>query len=158
MTLHPDIARALIRHGTITAYNRHKCRCAECRARKSEYRLQRKGLPTLPRETPCVLPDGSVAPSQNAAARALGVSGRGIAYHLNRYGDLSSVGRHRGAPRSGPRKSVQIGDRSWPSRTALARYVGERPQAICKWIGRGDMDRLLGAIMRADAAAYRVAT
>lgn len=92
-------------------------------------------------------------PTQLAAANALGVTFGNISYHLNKWGNLDRVGigmgNHCGVTSSNA-QPVRLGDRQWPSRTDLARYLGRHRSTVDRWLARGDTDRILSALMHAD--------
>lgn len=147
-----------IRHGTIYAYKDRGCRCEKCRRANADScraRRQRKGKG--PAGCPVRSMTGQNFPSQRAAGRELGVSGSTICYHLNAHGNLDRLGCPPGGAAPGRCKPISVYGRTWPSNSALARYVGVRPQMLHNWIRRGQMDRLLAALMVADAAAARAA-
>lgn len=50
------------------------------------------------RATPVRGPDGQIYPSQAAVARAFGVHPGTVFYHIDRYGDLSRIGKGHGTP------------------------------------------------------------
>ena len=85
-------------HGT--SRYKHGCRCDNCRAANTAAsRAYRRRLGVMPMGNP-VEHDGTIYPSQKAAAAALGVTDVTIRAHLNRYGDLSRVkarAQHHGA-------------------------------------------------------------
>ena len=136
--------------GTTSAYV-CGCRCAECRAAKQAYNRaywRRQGR--TEKGNPCAT-DDKVFKSQSAAARALGVSTSTISYHLNRHGDLSRIGKPRGGTTGGNKVPVRIGPRTWPSRSDFFRYLGITEGVGRNWIRCGYADRLLAALMAADA-------
>lgn len=140
-----------IKHGTTSAYRRHGCRCTVCRdaarAFDREY-WRRRGR--QPIGNPCEA-DGKTFPTQREAAKALGVSKSAVTAALNRHGDLSRIGKGRGHSKGGRKNPVKIGPREWPSRKALAEYLGTTPDAVRGWIRRGNQDRLIAELMKADA-------
>lgn len=91
-----------------------------------------------------------------AVAQAAGVSQSVVYSLLNRHGSLDQLGVGRGAHhtnRSGGhnRKPVAWLGREWPSLTALAAEVGCSISTVTRWLDTGDDDRLLAALMAADA-------
>ena len=75
---------------------------------------------------------------------------------LNKHGNLDRLGMGRGrhhTNRSGGqnRKPVTLFGRQWSSRTALAAEAGHSISTVTRWLNRGDNDRLLVALMAADA-------
>lgn len=88
----------MISHGK--SRYKHGCRCDTCRAANTAYsRAYRRRMGMMPRGNPTEH-NGTIYPTQNAAAAALGVTDVTIRYHLNRYGDLSRVkakAQHHGA-------------------------------------------------------------
>lgn len=140
-----------ITHGTHAAYRHHKCRCEICvsfiRAYDREY-WRRRGR--QPKGNP-VEHDGVTYPTQADAARTLGVSTSAICAALNADGDLSRIGKTRGHSKGGRKNPVRIGPRVWPPRKALAAYLGESEDTVRGWFRRGCMERLIAAVMRADA-------
>lgn len=140
-----------IPHGTTTGYARG-CRCEGCKsAKRLANRRHWATLGRAPVGNPCQTPDGRTFPSQAAAARALGVSKSAISANLERYGDLSQLGkRPKGRPYGGKRP-VKVGKREWPSQAALARYVGTTDACVRDWLKRGRTELLIAALMKADA-------
>lgn len=144
-------------HGTITCYTHNKCRCDACRAAKSAAKqryLDKRGR--RPRGNP-VSHDGVIYPSETAAAKALGVTQRAISYHLNKYGHLGNMGKRMDRPDRRAGNPVRVGSREWKSRAALARYLGRRREVVRDWVAANDMDSLIAALMKADAANVRIA-
>ncbi|WP_313350231.1 hypothetical protein [Paracoccus sp. (in: a-proteobacteria)] len=83
----------------------------------------------------------------------LGVSTSAITYHLDRHGNLDRIGSPPGGKAPLRCKAVRIGEREWESQAALERYLGVKPGRVYDWLHRNQMDRLIAALMRADAAA-----
>lgn len=138
-----------IKHGTIGAYKRRRCRCDACRQANTEAsRRERRarGMPEM--GNPCRRGD-TIFRTQTEAARALGVSSNTVSYHLMKHGNLDRIGS------SGFRpvrcKPVRVGPREWPSRVELDRYLGLPRGTVSGWLCKGRLDALLGAVMRADA-------
>lgn len=152
-------ARGTIRHGTAYAYKRHGCRCDECRsvaiAAVTRYRRECGIRPVSEICNPCEK-DGTVYASQRAAAHALGVCDSTIEYHLSKYGNLDRVGGSRAHTKGGPRVPVKIGGREWPSRPEFAAYLGVPVTTLRGWLRRNDHQRIMGALMKADANAANV--
>lgn len=91
-----------------------------------------------------------------AVARAAGVTKAAVRYHLERHGNLDRLGAgqsRKGYPgwRSGNFAPVDKFGRHWPSQRALAREVGRPEGTVSWWIREGYDDRLLAALMAADA-------
>ena len=91
-----------------------------------------------------------------AVAAAAGVAPHTVISMLNKHGNLDRLGMGRGrhkTNRSGGqnRKPVALFGRQWSSRTALAADVGHSISTVTRWLNRGDNDRLLVALMAADA-------
>ena len=91
-----------------------------------------------------------------AVAAAAGVAPHTVISMLNKHGNLDRLGMGRGrhhTNRSGGqnRKPVALFGRQWPSHTALAAEVGHSVSTVTRWLNRGDHDRLLAALMAADA-------
>ena len=148
-----------MKHGTINSYKRHGCRCAPCRAAAtaSVTRYRRScGVRPIGETGNLCEKDGVIYPSQSEAARALGVAESTIAYHLTKYGNLDRVGAPRAHSKGGGAKPVRIGHREWPSRPEFASYLGVRVTTLRGWLRRGDMQRIMGALMKADAQAANV--
>lgn len=147
----------ITKHGTLSGYSYHHCRCDACRSVKSAYdqawRRSKKGV--TGRGNPVSSEKGTF-PSQAAAAKAHGVSERTIGYHLDQYGDLSRLGKTFRRPRATRARRITIGPRSWPSIALLADYVGSPPETVRGWLRRNDRQRLLAALMAADARAATV--
>lgn len=146
-------------HGTANAYYHHGCRCMDCRLFHRNYQREwrrRNGIhePGSPTEV-----NGRVYPSQAAAARALGRGPWVIRYHLDRWGDLSRVGKKPGrVHRMGGRKiPFNFMGRSWLSVSEFARCVGITCSTAHRWIKNGDNARLLAAVMKAEAKQARAA-
>ena len=155
--IHPDaLDPTSPRHGTVSLYNQG-CRCDKCRAGKAAYSRAWRNRNGCAPWGNIVAHKGKRYPSQAAAARALGVSERTIAYHLERYGHLDNLGKKMRRPDRETGKPVCIGTRSWPSRAAFGRYVGVTPDAARNWFERGDMQRIIAALMKADSEQQRVA-
>jgi len=90
-----------------------------------------------------------------AVAEAAGVTDHTVSYHLNRHGNLDRLGVVPGGNGGACGKVVNAFGRSWPSRTALAAYVGRSDGRVSCWIRQGRADLLLVALMAADARAGR---
>lgn len=147
----------LIRHGTQSAYRRHGCRCDICREAARAYDREywrRRGR--QPKDNPCEK-DGMEFATQRAAAAALGVSKSTITAALNRHGDLSRIGKGRGHSKGGRKIPVKVGPREWPSRKALAEWLGISEDTVRGWIRRGNVERLIAAVMQEDARRARAA-
>ena len=140
-----------IKHGTLYAYKNRGCRCDECRAVNSarcrEYHRSRN---RMPHGNPCQRGDQSFK-TQNDAAAAFGVSKSAISYHLNTHGNLDRLWTRSGGKNGGLKKPINIGGRSWPSRSALDRHLGLRIGTVGDWISRGQVERLIAAVMQAKA-------
>lgn len=99
---------------------------------------------------------GQIYIGARAVAAAAGVSPHTVISMLNKHGNLDRLGVGRGrhhTNRSGGqnRKPVARFGRQWPSLTALAVEVGHSISTVTSWLNRGDDDRLLAALMAADA-------
>lgn len=97
-----------------------------------------------------------------AVASAAGVTPHVVSYHLNRHGNLDrlGVGSQCGWPKDGRgarKRPVERFGRSWPSMSDLARHLGRPVTTIKLWLDTGDDDRLLAALMAADARKTRAA-
>lgn len=90
---------------------------------------------------------------QRAVAKAAGVSRHVVSYHLWRNGHLDNlgIGHVSGWPAGGNRRAVSKFGREWPSIAALAREIGRPVQTVQRWIAQANDDRLLAALMAADA-------
>lgn len=87
-----------------------------------------------------------------AVARAAGVRHSNVSYHLRVHGHLDLMGEdRRGAKNRGGSKPVAAAGRSWPNQRALAREIGRSDETVSRWIRDGHPDRLLSALMAADA-------
>ncbi|UFM64220.1 hypothetical protein LOS78_01735 [Paracoccus sp. MA] len=159
-----------IKHGTSTAYIRHKCRCDACRSAETERQRRWRArwiagvAGSRSQNSTVVVPvsvRGTVYPSITAAARALGVMPSTISGHLSKHGhcDLVGVGykgpnRNKGGHHSTP---CLIHGRKFRSIKAAADYLGVGYPGLYKAMTRGMSpavsDKLLVALMRADAAA-----
>lgn len=114
----------------------------------------------LVRGTSCpVSAKGKVYPSARAAARALKVCESTVIKHLREYGHLELVGKLRAGAKKGAkprnRKPITVGGRTFQTRRELAAYVGYTEQYLSRVLsgrdGQGPMERLIAAVMRADA-------
>lgn len=138
------------KHGTIYTY-KSGCRCARCRkANTDECRAYRQKCGITDPRNPCRI-GSTVHASQAAAARAAGVARSTITYHLNRWGNLDRLGNPPGTRDNGRCKPVRIGPRIWPSQTQLDEYLGVKVGTVSAWIKRGDIERIIEALMLADA-------
>lgn len=74
-----------------------------------------------------------------------------IDYHLRVHGNLNKLGiaQYRRNPQ-GAAKPVSVGDRHWPSHTALASDLGVSRTIVSRWINHHP-ERLLSALMTLDA-------
>ena len=99
-------------------------------------------------------------PSVQAAAEAMGVNQSCVSRHLTAHGHADLVGTKRQGGQFGRRvlhleNPVVIGAREWPSRKALASYIGWHPGRVSRALGKAGtqamLDRVLAAIMAADA-------
>ena len=72
------------------------------------------------------------------------------------YGNLDRIGASRGHSKGGIKKGFGFMGRKWPSRAEFSRYVGLSDPMVRGWIRRGKADRILGALMKADAKAASV--
>ena len=91
---------------------------------------------------------------QDAVALAAGVAPQTVADHLRVHGNLDrlGVGRGRHASHKAPAsKPISDGSTEYPSIAAMARAAGVRPKTAQKWVRNGQRDRLLAALMAADA-------
>lgn len=91
-----------------------------------------------------------------AVAEAAGVTKSAVRYHLETHGNLDRLGAgqsRKGYPgwRSGNFAPVHKFGRYWPSQRALAREVGRPEGTVSWWIREGHDDRLLAALMAANA-------
>ena len=91
-----------------------------------------------------------------SVARAAGVTKAAVRYHLERHGNLDRLGAgqsRKGYPgwRPGNIAPVDKFGRHWPSQRALAREVGRPEGTVSWWLRLGYDDRLLAALMAADA-------
>ena len=144
-------------HGSTSGYAKG-CRCPECRhARTTASRQWRRANVIMPRGNP-VAANGDVYPSENAAARVLGIHGETVRYHLDRHGDLSRVGQNYrgGCPNGGRKTPFCAGGRSWPSVSAFARYAGVSRSTARRWVKAGDLNNIIAAMIKADAQAAQV--
>lgn len=91
----------------------------------------------------------------SAIASAAKRDRRTIVHHLRVHGNLDRLGVGRGCHDNHQRKNqkpVSIMGRSWPSRAALAKYTGLPRKAVSKWVAEGQLDRIIIALMAADAS------
>ena len=93
---------------------------------------------------------------QAAVARAAGVKLHTVTSHLTRYGNLDRLGEgvRCNWPKDGRgarRVPVTRFDRTWGSMTDLARDAGRPLSTVRDWLAKGYDDRLLAALMAADA-------
>ena len=91
---------------------------------------------------------------QRAVAEAAGVAVATVSSHLRDHGHLDRLGTGRGThggARPSHSRPVCIGGRSWPSISAFARSIGITPRYAQKAIREGRTDKLLAALMAADA-------
>ena len=142
-------------HGSTYGYWKG-CRCTECRYANTAARRQwRRANGVIPVCGNPVAANGNVYQSENAAGRALGISGETVRGHLNRHGDLSRVGQiYRGGCRNGGKKTPFIaGGRSWPSVSSFARYAGVPRTTARRWVKSGDLNSIIAALIMADAKA-----
>ncbi|MTH76330.1 LacI family DNA-binding transcriptional regulator [Paracoccus aestuariivivens] len=86
-----------------------------------------------------------------SVARAAGVTTHTVSYHLNRHGHLERLQVQPGGNAGACGKPVRVFGRVWPSRTALAAYVGRSDSRVSHWMRAGRGDLLLSALMAADA-------
>jgi len=97
---------------------------------------------------------GKTYTGQRAVAEAAGVAEGTVSSHLRTHGHLDRLGLGRGRhgnsrpPRTRP---IRIAGRSWPSIAAFARSVGMSPRTAQKAVRAGRGDKLLAALMTADA-------
>lgn len=140
-------------HGKVSTYRHHHCRCEACVSARLEYdRNYWRKRGRQPKGNLCEK-DGVTYPTQEALGAAYGVTGSTVQKYLAVHGDLSRLGESRAHGRGGPKKPVKIGPREWPSKAALAAYIGAPLHSVRNWLRRGDMKRLLAAIIAADDAA-----
>jgi len=90
-----------------------------------------------------------------AVAEAADVTEHTVSYHLNRHGNLDRLGVVPGGNGGACGKSVNAFGRSWPSRTALAAYVGRSHSRVSCWVREGRADLLLAALIDADRRAEK---
>ena len=86
-----------------------------------------------------------------AVCRASGMSVGAVMAHLDRHGHLDRLGRRLSGGNVTSRRPVEKFGRHWPTMTDLARYVGRPVTTVKLWLDNGDDDRLLAALMAADA-------
>ena len=86
-----------------------------------------------------------------AVCRASGMSVGAVMAHLDRHGHLDRLGRRLSGGNVTSRRPVETFGRHWPTMTDLARYVGRPVTTVKVWLDNGDDDRLLAALMAADA-------
>lgn len=91
-----------------------------------------------------------------AVAQAAGVTKAAVRYHLETHGNLDRLGAgpsRKDCPgwRSGNFSPVDKFGRRWPSQRALAREIGRPEATVSWWLRLGYDDRLLAALMAADA-------
>lgn len=91
----------------------------------------------------------------HSVAKAAGVTFSAVARHLDRNGNLDTLGNGpRGGNRLGPNppgKAVEKFGRSWPSISALARDAGRARATVKFWLDRGDDASLFTALVTAAA-------
>lgn len=87
-------------------------------------------------ENPVIDQSGVWHQSQSACAAAHGVTVSAITYHLATYGDLNRLCGKQGHAYAteATMKPVTVGNRTWPSRAALARDLGEARATVCRWL------------------------
>ena len=120
---------------------------------------RRQAMPDL---CPVIGPDGREYPSQAAAAQHFGVNPGTIIKHLNRYGDLSRLGKTRDGNQNRA-VPLTIGNITWPSRIIAAQELGVTRMQLKHWLSdkasAGMKGKLAAAVMRyiatKDSAAYR---
>lgn len=85
---------------------------------------------------PVIDQNGVWHPSQSACAAAHGVTVSTITYHLAIHGDLNRLCGKQGREYAteATMKAVTVGNRTWPSRAALARDLGEARATVCRWL------------------------
>lgn len=89
---------------------------------------------------------------QRAVAEAAGVAECTVSYHLITNGHLDRLGTGRGGRGKLPTvKPFHMAGRSWPSIAAFARSVGMSQKTAQKAARAGRGDKLLAALMTADA-------
>lgn len=93
--------------------------------------------------------NGTVYPSQVAAARAAGRNPSTIAGHLRDRGDLSRIGKSKGRLPC----PFDLDGRSWPSVSAFARHVGRPKNTVYGWMRLRRLDRLRAALAAAEGRA-----
>lgn len=160
-----------IKHGTSSGYVRHGCRCDDCRAseieRQRRWRARWRSGEVKSREGryDAIFPvsvRGVVYPSISDAARRLGVMPNTISGHLSKHGHCDFVGLGYKSPnhnRIGHNVTpCVIHGREFGSIKAAADYLGVGYHGLYKAMTRGlsaaVSDKLLAALMRADAAAF----
>ena len=94
---------------------------------------------------------------QEAVAAAAGRAQNTVSSHLRRYGNLDRLGVGSGGSKPGQLDPAILGHpvrkfgRCWPSQRALARDAGRALTTVRGWLRHGHDDRLLAALMAADA-------
>ena len=93
---------------------------------------------------------GKIYIGQKAVAEAAGVTQGVVSWHLNTHGHLDRIGL---GPSNAhlPRRPVDLFGRSWPAMSEMARALGLPLSPAKAWLDKGHTDRLLAALMAADA-------
>lgn len=153
-------------HGTARGYQRHGCRCDDCRAaetqRQREWRQRHRSGKVKHREGhPSCVPvriRGVDYPSISVAAAALGVGPASISGMLRMRGSAEGAGLGAAAPRRPAlhrSKPVEIHGRAFPSISEAVRYLGVGRSQMNRMLREGMtpryLDYLLGKLMLADA-------
>lgn len=153
-------------HGTPRGYQRHRCRCAECRTaevvRLRDYRARvRQGkVRHRPNSVSCVPVSvrGVVYPSIAMAAAALGVTPASITTQLRNNGSCDRAGLGRGTHDRHVQSNAKpcvIHGRAFPSIAAAGRYLGVSLTHLYREMKTGVSPSysqfLLVKLMRADA-------
>lgn len=87
-------------------------------------------------QNPVIDQNGVLHASQTECAKAHGVTVSAITYHLATYGDLNRLCGKQGREYAteATMKPVTVGKRTWPSRAALARDLGEARVTVGRWL------------------------
>lgn len=96
--------------------------------------------------------DGKQYRGMQAVADAHGVRLVTARMHFHVNGTLDGLGRYIAEGRDMSIKRVEIDGLEWPSRSALAAYLGLPRKTVCDWLDAGRTDRIARAIAAVEGA------
>ena len=96
---------------------------------------------------------GQIYMGQDAVAAAAGVGVTVVRYHLTRHGHLDFLGVGRGGNPASHNNATGKPFQGYPSRAAAAQAIGVGKSTLTEWIRDGKADRILAALMAAQARA-----